>query len=155
MSRVTFTVPGLLATGGIKYTKQGFSYTPKNVAEWRGVVRVFAKEACREPLAGPIAVTITVHLLKPESWPKKNTPKFPWQWAPYKKPDLDNVSKPILDACNGVAWLDDAQIVDLRLVKSWWHRPEVMVEIVQVQEHYRSGNGSAAPVIAMEEAAGD
>ena len=35
------------------------------------------------------------------------------------KPDCDNLVKAILDALNGVAWYDDAQIVDLQVKKEY------------------------------------
>ena len=31
--------------------------------------------------------------------------------------DVDNLAKGILDACTGILWIDDAQIVDLHIVK--------------------------------------
>ena len=31
--------------------------------------------------------------------------------------DIDNLAKAILDACNGILWRDDSQIVDLHIVK--------------------------------------
>ena len=38
---------------------------------------------------------------------------------PTKKPDVDNVAKSVLDALNGVAWLDDSQVVRLEISKSY------------------------------------
>ena len=34
-----------------------------------------------------------------------------------RKPDADNVAKSVLDALNGVAWLDDAQVTHLSVRK--------------------------------------
>jgi Holliday junction resolvase RusA-like endonuclease len=34
-----------------------------------------------------------------------------------RKPDLDNLTKTILDALNGIAWVDDAQVVELKATK--------------------------------------
>lgn len=39
--------------------------------------------------------------------------------APTKRPDLDNVAKLVMDALNGHAWRDDAQVCDLRTQKAW------------------------------------
>lgn len=33
------------------------------------------------------------------------------------KPDIDNVLKAVLDALNGVAYKDDSQVVEVRVVK--------------------------------------
>ncbi len=50
------------------------------------------------PLAGPIGVLARVY-------------------RPQKRGDIDNVAKCLLDACNGLLWLDDSQIVDLHLLR--------------------------------------
>ena len=38
---------------------------------------------------------------------------------PRKKPDADNIAKIILDSLNGVAYKDDSQIVDIRIIKKY------------------------------------
>lgn len=38
---------------------------------------------------------------------------------PTKKPDCDNVAKMICDALNGLAYKDDAQIVNLNVLKAY------------------------------------
>ncbi|WP_332834903.1 RusA family crossover junction endodeoxyribonuclease [Clostridium perfringens] len=38
---------------------------------------------------------------------------------PTKKPDVDNIAKIILDSLNGVAYKDDSQIVDIRIIKKY------------------------------------
>lgn len=48
---------------------------------------------------------------------------------PGKKPDYDNIGKIISDALNGIAYKDDAQIVDGRTIKLYSAIPSVVVEI--------------------------
>lgn len=48
---------------------------------------------------------------------------------PTARPDLDNLAKSILDACNGVIYKDDAQIVDLITHKRYDDSPRVEVTI--------------------------
>jgi Holliday junction resolvase RusA-like endonuclease len=36
-----------------------------------------------------------------------------------KKPDIDNLTKAILDALNGIAWNDDAQVAQITAKKVW------------------------------------
>lgn len=50
----------------------------------------------------------------------KNTPKYireaiegDFSYAPQSKPDIDNVAKSVLDALNGVAYVDDKQVYSL------------------------------------------
>lgn len=38
---------------------------------------------------------------------------------PLRKPDVDNVAKLVLDALNGVAYVDDKQIVELNVIKKY------------------------------------
>ena len=51
---------------------------------------------------------------------------------PGKKPDWDNVGKIICDALNGIAYSDDAQIVDGRTIKKYGEVPRVEVFIMAV-----------------------
>ena len=48
------------------------------------------------------------------------------------KPDIDNLTKLVLDACNGVAYTDDAQIVALHAYK--WEDDKPPMTIVDIQE---------------------
>lgn len=45
------------------------------------------------------------------------------------KPDLDNLVKAILDALNGVAWHDDAQVVELHISKQYVRSPHIFLSI--------------------------
>lgn len=45
------------------------------------------------------------------------------------KPDLDNLVKSILDGLNGIAWHDDAQIVQLNVSKSYSESPHIFITI--------------------------
>lgn len=74
-----------------------------------------AQQARLRPFSGPVAVY--VHAYRPR-----------------KTGDLDNANKVLLDALCGIAYQDDAQIVELH---SWRHddaqNPRVEVEVRQVQ----------------------
>ena len=43
--------------------------------------------------------------------------------VPLSRPDVDNVSKLMLDALNGLAWKDDAQVVHLAITREWTTGP--------------------------------
>ena len=51
---------------------------------------------------------------------------------PTRKPDWDNVGKIICDALNGIAYRDDAQIVDALVRKFYSDTPRVIVEISDI-----------------------
>ena len=51
---------------------------------------------------------------------------------PTKKPDLDNVCKIVCDSLNGIAYHDDAAIVDCQVRKFYTENPRVDVIIRRV-----------------------
>lgn len=51
---------------------------------------------------------------------------------PTRKPDFDNIGKIICDALNGIAYRDDAQIVDALVRKFYSDTPRVIVEISDI-----------------------
>lgn len=57
---------------------------------------------------------------------------------PVKKPDADNIAKVICDALNGVAYKDDTQVCDIRVVKKYitaeCEAPKVMVGICKLEK---------------------
>jgi Holliday junction resolvase RusA-like endonuclease len=126
-----FTVPGKPATGSFRFTKTGHRYTPANVAEWKALVRLVALDNCPTPLFGPIAIQITVRVVRPDSWPKRPTKGNPWPWTPWRRPDVDNCAYGVKNALKGVAYVDDAQIVDEHLCKVFGEREEVEVHITE------------------------
>ena len=70
----------------------------------------------------------------PASWSKAKRARalagVDWHTS---KPDADNVAKAILDACNGVVFRDDSQIVMLTATKEFSETPGVRVVIREVQ----------------------
>ena len=45
------------------------------------------------------------------------------------KPDVDNLAKTVCDALNGIAWLDDSQIVRMSAVKRYGSESYTTVKI--------------------------
>ena len=52
---------------------------------------------------------------------------------PTKMPDWDNIGKIITDALNGLAYEDDKQIVDGRVIKLHGEEPRVEVELEEIE----------------------
>ena len=52
---------------------------------------------------------------------------------PTKKPDWDNVGKVICDSLNGIAYRDDAQVVDSMVRKFYGEVPRVLVTIEDIK----------------------
>ena len=123
MPHVVATVPGqpvpqprprVTTRGGF-----GRAYVPAThpIHAWR--------EAVRQAYDGPqFGNAVSVHLefcfRRPPSHLKRNDElTAAGRKQPYPKPDVDNLAKAVLDALNGVAWVDDSQVVELRTAKSW------------------------------------
>jgi Holliday junction resolvase RusA-like endonuclease len=65
----------------------------------------------------------------PGSWPKSKKAKaLAGIITPTVKPDADNLAKSVCDALNGVAWVDDKQVIKLHVFKAYGV-PRVEVEI--------------------------
>ena len=52
---------------------------------------------------------------------------------PIKKPDWDNVGKVMCDSLNGIAYRDDAQVVDSMVRKFYGETPKVVVTIEEIE----------------------
>jgi Holliday junction resolvase RusA-like endonuclease len=129
---IRFEIPGIpVAKGRARVTTIGGharAYTPAKTVAYESTVALFARQAmgAAEPIAGPLALSIVATWPIPPSWPKKRREAATFKAS---KPDADNVAKAIGDACNGIVWVDDSQVVDLRCVKRYGAVPGVVVEV--------------------------
>lgn len=79
-------------------------------------------------LLGPLIVSLLLRVTQP----KKTKLEFP-------KPDVDNYCKSVLDACNGLAWEDDYQVVALHAEKEW-AAPGVAGEVIITIKELRANS---------------
>ena len=109
--------------------KAVWAYTPKTTKEYEELVASsFVKKYKKfKPIEGPVSVEALIMLNAPAYVLKL------WKRGAYphhtKKPDIDNIMKSILDALNGVAWLSDSQVVEMRAAKGYSETPEAVVTI--------------------------
>lgn len=109
-------------------------YSPTEVRKWQLEARAIASEYMKgqNPLKGMLVVAIRVHLAPPASMPKKKrTLALTGMIHPITRPDCDNYAKCVLDALNGICWLDDAQIIHLTVSKHYSEKPRVEIDIVE------------------------
>ena len=110
-----FFVPGdPVPKQSFRYSRTG-GYTDPRVKAWQSTVGYYAELANVKPLTGSVKVSLSF-LLKDR-----------------RRRDLDNLSKAILDSLNGIAYLDDKQVVDLHIVKSMSKEPGVVIEIEEAE----------------------
>lgn len=122
--------PRVVRVGGISRT-----YTPEKTAQYEAKVQWMFREQCHEFIAdGPVGMRINAFFSVPKSASRrKRELMLVGMIRPTKAPDVDNLAKCIGDACNGVAYRDDAQIVRLLVDKRYAEQPRVEVEIWSIQ----------------------
>ena len=137
---VRFVVPGLPKSklrqrSRIVRTKDGrqfvSNYTPAKTQNEEAVIRFAAQHAMdgRAPLEGPLDFRISIFLPVPRSWSgRKQREALNGGVRPAIKPDWDNAAK-LSDACNGIVWRDDSQIVAAHVWKYYSDRPRVVCEV--------------------------
>lgn len=82
----------------------------------------------------PLRIQVTAYYPIPKSAAKaQREAMLDGKVRPTVKPDYDNVAKLVGDALNGVAYRDDAQIVDGRTVKMYSETPGIAVLIGEVK----------------------
>jgi Holliday junction resolvase RusA-like endonuclease len=109
-------------------------YTPAATVAYEGEIARLAEIARAEwpVMATPMSLRVIAHHPIPVSWPKKKQQAALAGDLIPGKPDLDNVAKAVLDALNGVIYLDDKQVVRLVAEKKYSFEPRVEVYVHEV-----------------------
>lgn len=133
--QVTFTINTQpIAKGRPRLTTRGGfarAYTPRKTADYELAVRAACAKAMADtpPLEGPVAVVLDFYIQPPKSWSKRKKAAPPMHTG---RPDLDNLTKSVLDGMNGVAWLDDGQVVIIRASKQYGDTPCIKVNVTEL-----------------------
>ncbi|MGU8470242.1 RusA family crossover junction endodeoxyribonuclease [Clostridium perfringens] len=99
---------------------RGHAFTPKDTVQYEKLVRECYEKQDGRYLEGPIKALIIAYYKIPKSYSKKRVQAIrDGLEKPTKKPDADNIGKIILDSLNGVAYKDDSQIIELRVIKRY------------------------------------
>ena len=102
--------------------------TEANQASWAWAAHQALDGAA--PLEGPLSVAIVCRFIAPPSAPKKTrAAMLAGVKRPTKRPDLDNLIKN-LDGLNGVAFADDAQVVQIAASKVYAETAGVDITII-------------------------
>lgn len=111
------------------------TYTPKATKQYEDLVKAEFIKQCIGTDFGDRALEINIDAIYqiPKSANKETRRKMlSGEIRPTKKPDYDNISKAVCDALNGLAYKDDAQIVDAHCHKVYGEIPMVIVTIEEV-----------------------
>jgi Holliday junction resolvase RusA-like endonuclease len=131
---IQITVPGEpVAQARARYTaRHGFvrTYDPKTSADYKAYIRRLANQIDSKPIDGPVVMMVDIFRAVPKSWSKKKRNEaLAGKHKPIIKPDLSNYLKGIEDALNGIAYLDDSQIVWVIVRKKYDAEPRVEIRI--------------------------
>lgn len=102
------------------------AYTPKSTKD---VEKMVAKEfralkTNHGPESGNVKIFITAVFDIPKSYTKaKRELALAGKIYPTKKPDIDNITKLVMDALNGLAYYDDSQVTVIHAVKRYSMSP--------------------------------
>ena len=93
------------------------TYIPKKhpVHQYKALIAEYTKHW--PVFVGPLNVVIELEFAMPQSWSYKKQAAMREAWHT-QKPDIDNVTKAILDALKD-RWKDDTQVVRLTVDKRW------------------------------------
>ncbi|RWR13812.1 RusA family crossover junction endodeoxyribonuclease [Paenirhodobacter populi] len=105
-----FEVPGKpVPKARPRLGRNGSVYTPATTTAFEKTVARYAKAAGVKPASGPISLEIVSEFSIPKTWTKARKSNANGQ--PHMcRPDLDNLTKSVLDGLNGIAFADDAQV---------------------------------------------
>lgn len=106
-------------------------YTPAKTRSYESDLSRAAKEAMgtRWPSDKPISLLVHAFMPIPISWSEKDRhAALIGAKAPTTRIDGDNIVKCVGDALNDVAWLDDSQIIDARIIKRYSEIPALRIE---------------------------
>lgn len=109
MKAVSFTIPfAPVSKGRPRMTRTGIIFTPKKTRDAEKAYKQFMALNMSKPIDVPLKLEIIFHIQKPKR--SKNT-------LPSVKPDIDNLTKLVLDSANGVLYTDDKLVCELIVKK--------------------------------------
>jgi Holliday junction resolvase RusA-like endonuclease len=111
-------------------------YTPEKTVAYELAVKVEAARSMRGRalLDCPVELVLEIVTAVPASYSKaRRAACLAGAERPTKKPDVDNVVKAICDAFNGCVWVDDVQVVELRVSKRYGKEAYVAASVTDIQ----------------------
>ena len=129
---IAFDIPGPpYGKGRHRTTREGRTYTPAETESYENLVKLCCRQVYKgPPCEGPVVSAIVAIFPIPKSTSNKRAELMrEGVIRPIKKPDYDNIGKVVGDALNHIAYRDDSQIVDGRIVKFYGDHPMVSVAI--------------------------
>lgn len=130
-----FVIPGEpQGKGRPRFSRAGKhvkTYTPDKTASYESLIRFEYERQCRDIRfldKTPLKIMINAFFSIPKSTSRaRRDAMLEHEIRPTRKPDADNILKVVCDALNGIAYNDDAQIVNAAVNKYYGDKPRVAV----------------------------
>lgn len=126
--------PRAYARKGKDGTVKAGVFQPGTAEAWKGSVALsanFSGVVGDKPLTGPIRLDIDFFFKRPKSFSRHKDPDGYVHYT--KKPDRDNLEKPIMDVLTDIGmWVDDSQVCDGRVRKFYLPKGDVLAGCVVV-----------------------
>ena len=113
-------------------TYTGRAYTPNKTKNYEYCLRQWfcMKYPKFRPLENRLKVKIIAYFDIVKSTSKKKAAEMlDGKISPTKKPDIDNITKIVLDAMNKFAFKDDTQVTKLEVEKVYSQTPKIYIKI--------------------------
>lgn len=139
---IVFEVPGEPCAKGRhrSFIRNGkiANFTPDKTVNYEGQVKWLGAMAMKgaPPLEGPLWMHVTAFFQLPKSASKKvRAGILDGTVMGYvtKRPDASNCLKALEDGLNGIAYADDSQLADVRVIRRYSDRPRVVVSIGKLE----------------------
>jgi Holliday junction resolvase RusA-like endonuclease len=128
-----------VAKGRVRFArKTGHAFTPEKTVAYETKLALAAQEKMNgaAPFTRALAVSVLAEMQIPPSWSRKKQEEARFgMLKPTGRPDADNYAK-ILDALNLIVWVDDSQIVDLRVRKRYSDQPQLTIEVSALDDFF-------------------
>lgn len=117
-----------------RFGKFTHAYDPaENKAYAQKVIKEFKKaytSSNKFPDGVPLFMVVSADFEVPSYLPKKTQEEMRGKLLyPVKRPDIDNISKAVMDSLNKIAYYDDQQIIGLLVVKKYEEKSRVVFRI--------------------------
>ena len=125
---ISLTIPGPpVGKHRARVCRSGHAFTLAKTVNYEALVKqtFAAKYPDFIPMSGPVRMTLSIWLMESKETQRKLRKGI--NVYPTIKPDISNVLKIIEDALNGLAYVDDKQIVWVEVVKAYSEKPRVEV----------------------------
>lgn len=116
--RIAFTVRGTpVAQGSMRAPRAGVVlHDNRSLISWRNTIGWAAKEAMlgSEMFAGAVSVEAHFRLERPSSVSREAR-----EYPTVRKNDIDKLTRALLDALSGIAFVDDGHVCDLTVTRRY------------------------------------